>query len=79
MSEGAAGRFGRQLGAGAEPELGEHMGEVVLHRAPTDEEPFADLGVGEAHGRELDDLEFGGVRLAQPDEGRLRSPRAREA
>ena len=40
-----AGQDPVQLGAGADIELGEHLAQVVLDRAGTDEQPGADLGV----------------------------------
>src|SRR4029453_6518994 len=47
-----------QLGAGADGELGEHLAQVVLDRAGADEQPSADLLVGEAVIGEPGDLQL---------------------
>src|SRR5438105_8337293 len=54
-SDASADRFARQLGSGVHAELGEGVREMGLDRAPTDEEPLADLRIGESLGEELDD------------------------
>jgi hypothetical protein len=61
---------------GADPELGEDMGEVHFDRAVGDEHPVADLGVGESFGDESHDARVGGGHALQPRAGRARSPRA---
>ena len=61
------GRAGRQdameLAAGADGELGEHLAQVVLDRARADEQPGADLGVGQAVAGQPRDLCFLGGQL----------------
>src|SRR6202023_104542 len=58
-SETSADRFARQLGPGVHAELGEGVREVGLDRAPADEQPPADLWIGESLGDELDDRALG--------------------
>src|SRR2546422_6856135 len=58
-SEASADRFARQLGPGVHAELGEGVREVGLDRAPADEQPLADLRIGEPLGEELDDRTLG--------------------
>src|SRR5580658_1516895 len=43
----AGGQYPVELAAGADAELGEHVAEVVLGRARADEQPGADLRVGQ--------------------------------
>ena len=59
VTAAVACRFGCQLGAGANVELGEDMIEMCLDGGSTDEEAGGDLGVGEALGDERDDLLLG--------------------
>ena len=54
-----------ELAAGADFELGEHLAHVVLDRARADEQPRADLGVGEPLVGQPRDLGLlGGQRFA---------------
>src|SRR5919201_4782689 len=59
VSAFAPDRPGCELGAVADIELLEDVGEVDLDSRARDEHPLADLGVGEALGYELDDLGLG--------------------
>jgi hypothetical protein len=49
-----------QLGAACQPQLGEGMRDVGLHRPPSDEHPLADLGIGQPRGDKIDDFQLGG-------------------
>lgn len=73
------GRPGGELGAVVDVELGEDVFEVGLDGRSAHHEALGDLGVGEAFAGGGHDAFLGGVRLAQPVLGRLRSPRARRA
>src|SRR5580658_7726880 len=44
---GVAGQGPVELAAGADAELGEDLAQVVLDRARADEQPGADLGIGQ--------------------------------
>src|SRR5215211_1202639 len=54
-----------QLGPRPHPELHEHVAQVVVDGAPTQEELGADLAVGAALPHQLDDLELLGGELAE--------------
>src|SRR4051812_40978252 len=61
-----AGKHAVELVARADPELREDLAEVVLDRPRADEEPSADLVIGEAFAREPRDLQLlGGQILAR--------------
>ncbi len=58
----------RQLPAGADPELGEHLAQVPLDGAGAEEQPRSDLRVGEPFVGELGDLPLlGGQLVARLD------------
>jgi hypothetical protein len=46
LDEGIPDGVGGGFGAGADAELGEDAGDVVLDRARADEEGIGDLGIG---------------------------------
>ena len=51
-----AGRVGGRLGPVAQAELGQHVAHVVLDGLAGDEQPVADLGVGQSGADQLEDL-----------------------
>ena len=65
----AAGGFGCEFGASSQTEFGEHVGEVGLDGAATDEKLFRDVVVREAFGDESDDLQLGGCEAIPADGG----------
>src|SRR3954464_1470278 len=64
----------RQLSAGPDPELGEHVLQVPPHGAWANEEPGADLRVRYPAARELSDLPFLGRQVVARHDGRLAEP-----
>ena len=56
--ETAADGESRGLGAAVDPELGEEVGHVRLHRAGTDKERFGDLPIRAALNQQAQDLAF---------------------
>ena len=66
---GLVGQHDR-LDAVAEPELHEHAGDVGLDRRLGDDQLGGDLGVREAAGDELEDLELAGGELVEAGRGR---------
>ena len=52
-------RLAGELGAACDVELGEDVREVHFHCPARDEHPFADLGVGQSLGHEIDDAKLG--------------------
>src|SRR3954470_15376686 len=65
------------LGARAGAELREDLAEVVLDRPRADEEPSADLGIGEAFAPEPRDLQLLGGQILARLGGAPARPRAR--
>ena len=61
-----------ELTAGADAELGEDLAQVVLGGMRADEQPGADLGVGQAVPGQLGDLQFLGGQLLAGLGGGLR-------
>jgi hypothetical protein len=63
-----------RLHAVAQPELGEHVRDVRLHRAAADHEPPGDLGVGEPASRRVASIpSMRGMRMSMTtSEGRSR-------
>src|SRR5580700_4173977 len=66
-----AGQDAVKLAAGADVELGEDLGEVVLDRAGTDEQPGTDLRIGQAVPGQPGDLRLLGSQLAGSLHGAL--------
>jgi hypothetical protein len=57
---GSVTHLGGQLDPVGDPELAEHVGQVGCHGTAGDEQPVADLGVGEPLGGQPDDAELAG-------------------
>jgi hypothetical protein len=62
-----------ELAAGGDAELGEDLAQVVLDGVGADEQPGADLGVGQALAGQLGNLGFLGGQLLAP-RGRRGAP-----
>ena len=64
-----AGGERSQLGTGPDADLGEDVGDVGLDGGGPDEEPFGDLGIGEALGDQGRHLAFRGGEAVPSDGG----------